>query len=184
MPRPKQQDYSLTLIPVAIHTPGGMFIARFSSRGLAKLDFPRRYAQDPQTKIATLPAEMQGWIRTTERAVLATLAGESVKEMPPFDLSMGTPFQQRVWEQLRAIKVGQTKSYGAIASAVGSPRAARAVGAACGANPIPLLIPCHRVLAAGVALGGFSGGLDWKLRLLAAEGVEPGSGDSISGSAS
>jgi O-6-methylguanine DNA methyltransferase len=70
--------------------------------------------------------------------------------------------------------MGQTKGYAQIAKEIGSPKAARAVGGACGANPVPLIIPCHRVLAANVKLGGFSGGLDWKLRLLAAEGVTPG----------
>ena len=65
--------------------------------------------------------------------------------------------------------MGETKSYGDIAREVGSPMGTRAVGAACGANPIPLIIPCHRVVARGGKLGGFAGGLDWKKRLLALE---------------
>jgi O-6-methylguanine DNA methyltransferase len=89
------------------------------------------------------------------------------------DLASGTPFQQAVWSALRRIAPGATQSYAEIARAVGSPGAARAVGQACGANPIPLLVPCHRVLASGGQLGGFSGGLDWKQKLLAREGCRP-----------
>jgi O-6-methylguanine DNA methyltransferase len=72
---------------------------------------------------------------------------------------------------MRRISCGQTQSYGEIAKAIGKPKAVRAVGGACGANPIPVLVPCHRVLAAGGKIGGFSGGLDWKRKLLAREGV-------------
>ena len=72
---------------------------------------------------------------------------------------------------MRKISMGQTKSYGEIARAIGRPKAVRAVGGACGANPIPVLIPCHRVLAANKKLGGFSGGLDRKRDLLKREGV-------------
>jgi len=70
------------------------------------------------------------------------------------------------------ISPGRAKSYGEIAAAIGKPKAVRAVGGACGANPIPVLVPCHRVLAANQKLGGFSGGLEWKRKLLAREGVE------------
>jgi len=97
------------------------------------------------------------------------LAGKPPGRLPPLDLSAGTDFQRAVWEALRRIPPGQTRGYGEVAGEIGSPRAARAVGQACGANPIPLLIPCHRVLAAGGKLGGFSGGLDWKRLLLKRE---------------
>ena len=84
---------------------------------------------------------------------------------------MGTEFQKSVWNALRKISPGKTKSYGEIAKAIGKPKAVRAVGGACGANPVPVLVPCHRVLAANKKLGGFSGGLDWKRKLLAREDV-------------
>jgi len=84
---------------------------------------------------------------------------------------VGTVFQKKVWNALRKISPGKTKSYGEIAQAIGKPKAVRAVGGACGANPIPVLVPCHRVLAANHKLGGFSGGLDWKRKLLAREDV-------------
>ena len=86
----------------------------------------------------------------------------------PVDLR-GTPFQIDVWNALRAIPFGDTTSYGALARSIGQPRAARPVGAASGANPLPILIPCHRVIAAGGKLGGYSGGLEIKRKLLALE---------------
>ena len=84
----------------------------------------------------------------------------------------GTAFQKSVWRAMRKISLGKTKSYGEIASAIGNPKAVRAVGGACGANPVPVLVPCHRVLAANHKLGGFGGGLDWKRSLLKREGVK------------
>ena len=80
-------------------------------------------------------------------------------------------FTSRVLRAVGRIPYGQSRSYGEIARAVGHPRAARAVGQAVGANPLPLLIPCHRVLAARGGLGGFGGGLAWKRFLLELEGI-------------
>lgn len=85
----------------------------------------------------------------------------------------GTAFQRRVWAALRTIPAGETRSYAAIASAVGAPRAVRAVGAANGANPIVIAIPCHRVIASDGALHGYGGGLERKRWLLAHE-LHPG----------
>ena len=89
----------------------------------------------------------------------------------PLDLSTGTEFQRTVWRRLRRIKFGKTVNYAALAENVGKPNAARAVGNAVGANPLPIFIPCHRVLAADNKLGGFSGGLGRKRKLLRIEGV-------------
>lgn len=86
-----------------------------------------------------------------------------------FDLPLapeGTPFQKRVWQALRAIPYGQVVSYKSIAEAVGNPRAARAVGAANGKNPIPIVVPCHRVVGSDGTLTGFGGGLDTKSLLI------------------
>ena len=83
----------------------------------------------------------------------------------------GTPFQRRVWSALRDIPVGQTRSYSYIARIIGSPDAVRAVGAASGANPVAIVIPCHRVIGADGGLVGYGGGLDLKRWLLAHEGV-------------
>lgn len=87
----------------------------------------------------------------------------------PLDVRKGTAFQQQVWDALRRIPFGETRSYGQIAQELGNPQAARAVGHACGKNPVPLLVPCHRVLGSGGALGGFSAGLPIKEALLEIE---------------
>lgn len=87
----------------------------------------------------------------------------------PLDLR-GTPFQRRVWGVLLNIGWGETRSYGEVAGLLGSPGAARAVGQACGANPVAIVVPCHRVVAAGGRPGGYSGGAGVKRFLLALEG--------------
>ncbi len=125
------------------------------------------------TVLAAPPPQLDEWHSLTIRAVHTALAGQTPTHLPPLDLTRGTPFQQCVWRELQNIAAGQTRSYGEVAAALGRPKATRAVGSACGANPLPLLVPCHRVLAAGGRLGGFSGGLPWKLRLLHAEGSAP-----------
>jgi len=94
-----------------------------------------------------------------------------------FDLPLapeGTPFQQAVWKELLRIPFGQTRSYGDVAKRLGRPTLTRAVGAANGANPIPIIIPCHRVIGADGSLTGYGGGLEIKSKLLAHEGVLPG----------
>ena len=78
------------------------------------------------------------------------------------------PFHRKVWQRLRKIPWGSALTYAEMATAVGSPRAFRAVGQACAANPLPIIVPCHRILAQS-GLGGFSGGLDWKRKLLELE---------------
>lgn len=84
----------------------------------------------------------------------------------------GTRFQRRVWTALRKVPRGEVRTYAGLAAAVGSPRATRAIGMAMAHNPLPIVVPCHRVVAAGLSLGGFSGGLDTKRALLALEGVK------------
>ncbi|MEU9099751.1 methylated-DNA--[protein]-cysteine S-methyltransferase [Streptomyces sp. NPDC048361] len=97
-------------------------------------------------------------------------------ELTTFELDLkmaGTPFQQRVWHQLQQIPYGQTRSYGELAEALGSPKASRAVGLANGRNPVGIIVPCHRVIGANGSLTGYGGGLDRKQRLLAFERGEP-----------
>jgi methylated-DNA-[protein]-cysteine S-methyltransferase len=92
-----------------------------------------------------------------------------------FDLELapvGTDFQLRVWRALRAIPYGRVCNYGDVARAIGQPGAARAVGQAVGCNPLPIVIPCHRVIASDGTIGGYSGGLSIKHRLLAIESIE------------
>ncbi len=110
------------------------------------------------------------------------VAGEAVRQLRAyfagqlrcFDLPLdmqGTEFQLRVWRELEAIPFGETRSYSQIATAIGAPRAVRAVGAANGANPIPIVVPCHRVIGAAGSLVGYGGGLPLKKRLLELEGA-------------
>ena len=96
------------------------------------------------------------------------ITGRSPMPTPPMDIR-GTPFQFAVWEQLRAIPAGETRSYTEIARRIGRPRAIRAVGTANGANPVSILIPCHRAIRASGHLGGYRWGVDRKLKLLEME---------------
>ena len=102
------------------------------------------------------------------RFVAAILAGKKAK-VPPLGKLGGTAFQQAVWHAIAQIAMGETQTYGELARAIGRPGACRAVARACGQNPLPLLVPCHRVVAANGKPGGFSPGLPWKRLLLEAE---------------
>jgi O-6-methylguanine DNA methyltransferase len=154
-----------------IATPYGDFLAIYSEKGLAGLYFPDRKNEvlcDTDAGRKASP-KIRDWHRLTSVAVKKFFAGEKAK-LPPLDLE-GTEFQKSVWRTLLKISRGSTMSYGEVAEAIGHPRASRAVGSACGSNPVPLFIPCHRVLAANNKIGGFGSGLDWKRRLLAQEGI-------------
>jgi methylated-DNA-[protein]-cysteine S-methyltransferase len=105
-------------------------------------------------------------------AVIDQLSAYFAGELTTFDLrlaAVGTPFQRSVWTALRRIPYGQTRSYGQLAQGLGRPEAARAVGAANGANPLGIIVPCHRVLGADGSLTGYGGGLERKRFLLALE---------------
>ena len=159
-------------VDLPVYTRAGQFIARYSEKGLAELNFPPvGRASSRAVNPIGIPAPIRRWHRATATALKAVLAGRAAKTLPPLDWSGKTEFQKSVWRALRKIRRGQTKSYGEIARAIGKPKAVRAVGGACGANPIPVLVPCHRVLAANGKIGGFSGGLNRKRELLAREGV-------------
>jgi len=122
-----------------------------------------------------------GWPAESHETPLLAKARDQLEEYfagrrTRFDLPLdppGTPFQRRVWQALAAIPFGQTRSYGDLAAELGT--APRALGGACGRNPIPVVIPCHRVLAADGRLGGYSGldGIDTKRFLLQLEGAIP-----------
>ena len=174
------------LLELLVATADGEFTARYSEKGLAELNFPqknrRRRGDESQISPTAgnlvrdssrrlLQGKILRWHSITTKALKSILAGREPKEFPPLDLK-GTVFQKSVWNAMQKISLGKTKSYGEIASAIGNPKAVRAVGGACGANPIPVLVPCHRILAANQKLGGFSSGLDWKRSLLKREGVK------------
>lgn len=130
----------------------------------------RLRGEDPAAEPAPPPASI---VRVIER-VRHHLAGRRRDfRSVPLDLDGLLPFTRRVYEAARKVPAGQTVTYGELAERCGSPGGARAVGQAMARNPVALIIPCHRVLAAGGRLGGFSGpgGLDLKARMLALEGV-------------
>jgi O-6-methylguanine DNA methyltransferase len=158
------------LIELPINTRDGIFLAHYSEKGLAELDFPNREGLVAPKRNASVPAKTKNWHRATETALKKVLAGKKPK-LPPLDWAGKTEFQKSVWRAMLKISTGKTKSYGEVAAAIGHPKAVRAVGGACGANPVPVLVPCHRVLAANKKLGGFGSGLDWKRKLLAREGI-------------
>jgi AraC family transcriptional regulator of adaptative response/methylated-DNA-[protein]-cysteine methyltransferase len=110
-------------------------------------------------------------MRSLLDTVKKRIEGKGLSEKLPLDLR-GTPFQMDVWKEMLRIPAGKTLSYGDVAKRIGRPKAFRAVAQACGANPVAVVVPCHRVVAAGGALGGYGLGLDRKISLLAAEGVE------------
>lgn len=163
-------------LPVA--TSEGIFLAHYSEKGLAALDFPNAdglvapsATSDGASSRRLLPEKVRRWHRITTEALKSVLSGRAAKALPPLDWTGKTKFQQSVWRAMLKLGPGKTKSYGEIAEAIGRPKAVRAVGGACGANSIPVLVPCHRVLAAGGKIGGFGSGLDWKRTLLAKEGI-------------
>jgi methylated-DNA-[protein]-cysteine S-methyltransferase len=122
-----------------------------------------------------------GVLAEAAQQLLAYFAGE----LRHFELPLapeGTAFERRVWDAVAAIPYGATRSYAEIAQAVGSPGAARAVGAANGANPLPIVVPCHRVVGSNGALTGYGGGLKLKRRLLDLESGQSRFGEPISAS--
>ena len=117
-------------------------------------------------------ADARAHVTEAARQLLEYFAGARTA----FELALapaGTEFQRSVWSALTGIPFGSTISYAELARRVGRPRAFRAVGGANGANPLPIVVPCHRVIAADGGLGGYSGGLEVKMRLLALESAWP-----------
>jgi methylated-DNA-[protein]-cysteine S-methyltransferase len=157
-----------------VPTPIGEMLALDSGEGLAALEFT-----GPEKRLARLEARLARWfpphemedreteiIRAVRRWIDAYFSGALVATGDlPLD-PRGAAFEKRVWDALRAIPAGETRSYGEMAKTVGSPHASRAVGAANGANPIAIVIPCHRVIGSDGSLTGYGGGLDRKRWLL------------------
>jgi methylated-DNA-[protein]-cysteine S-methyltransferase len=127
---------------------------------------------EPDDEVRVAP----GWVREEEpfAAAWEQLTAYFAGDLTEFDLQLaprGTPFQLRVWDALRTIPFGQTISYAELARRIDDPRAVRAVGAANGRNPLPIVLPCHRVIGADGSLTGYGGGLDRKRILLELEGI-------------
>ena len=164
-----------SLYTAQFDTPIGSCRLASSERGLAYVELPRASGRG-----------FEGWRRLhlpnvncqqdvgPNRKAIEQLQGFLEGERTHFELELdvlGTPFQREVWKVLKEIDYGETRTYAEIASRVGRPKAVRAVGNANGANPLSLVVPCHRVVATGGKLGGYGGGLELKARLLAMEGA-------------
>jgi methylated-DNA-[protein]-cysteine S-methyltransferase len=152
-----------------ISTPVGRLRLTGDEEGLRGISFQNRFRPGEI-------AEDDEQAREPFREVIAQLEAYFVRERFAFDLPLapeGTPFQREVWSALLAIPYGETVSYGELARRLGRSNASRAVGAANGQNPIPIIIPCHRVIGADGSLTGFGGGLAIKRRLLELEASGP-----------
>jgi len=162
----------------ALPSPVGPLYAAAGPHGLLRLHFGRG------TRLSAFARSLPGpstHVEPSDDPTLAPLAEELehyfAGEPDPFtvhlDLRAGTPFRKRVWRALRRIPFGHTVAYGGLARRVGAPQGARAVGQAVGANPIAIVVPCHRVIRASGELGGFGGGLPIKRWLLSHEAALP-----------
>ncbi|GAA1790591.1 methylated-DNA--[protein]-cysteine S-methyltransferase [Luedemannella flava] len=121
----------------------------------------------PPEDVATVDiGDADGPLTAARDQLAEYFAGERTDFTLPLSDRGGSRFERAVWDQIAAIGYGDTRTYGSIAAAVGQPEAAQAVGIACNRNPLPLVVPCHRVVGAGGKLVGFGGGLDRKRRLL------------------
>lgn len=145
-----------------------------TSRGVAAVVLPKRSRRAVASELTHTDgeptSEARRHLQTAEAALLRYLAGDRQALNLPLDLQ-GSRFRLKVWRTLQTIPYGRVRSYGWVARKIGKQVAARAVGGACGANPVPLLVPCHRVVAADGSLGGFSGGLPVKKQLLRLERI-------------
>ena len=151
-------------------TPIGRLTLVGDESGLRRVSFPNR---------RLLTEVTERWQRTEEpfREAIRQLALYFEGRLRRFDLALapeGTPFEREVWTALTEIPYGETISYSELARRIGRPAASRAVGAANGKNPIPIIVPCHRVIGANGSLTGFGGGLGVKRRLLDLEGGATG----------
>ena len=166
------------LATAVVETPLGSLRLAVTEIGVARIGLPRASGSGFAGWLRTTFAEAERvpWLPLIDKLALELaeyFAGRRREFSVPLDLR-GTDFQRAVWREIGAIPYGETRTYREVACAADRPRAVRAAGTATGNNPVPILVPCHRVIAAQGRLGGFSGGLDAKRRLLALERAATG----------
>jgi methylated-DNA-[protein]-cysteine S-methyltransferase len=151
------------------------FLIAATEKGLCNLLFPHKGYVDLESWVNTFIPDAV--IQEDENKLSDYICqlqeyfdGKRTKFSLPLDIR-GTAFQQDVWRALTQIPAGKTVAYGDIANAIGRPKSVRAVGVAVGANPLPIIVPCHRVIGKNKTLTGFGGGLEIKKKLLQLEGV-------------
>ena len=154
-------------------TPVGVLFVGVTDKGVCDVTFgqssERRYRERLQRRSPEVWRDDAG-LATVNEELKAYFAGELTRFSVSVDLRNVSRFTARVLRETRKIRFGHVTSYGALAARIGSPGASRAVGGALGRNPVPILVPCHRVIAQGGRLGGFTGGLSTKRMLLGLEG--------------
>jgi methylated-DNA-[protein]-cysteine S-methyltransferase len=159
-------------------SPVGELLVAVTERGLVRVAFSSELSDEVLAELAAhvSPRVLRLPARTDEvrRELDEYFAGDRQQFDVPVDWSLVRGFAQGVLHATARVPFGQTTTYRQVAEAAGSPRASRAAGNALGANPIPIVVPCHRVLHSGGGLGGYAGGLDRKRTLLTLEGVLPG----------
>jgi methylated-DNA-[protein]-cysteine S-methyltransferase len=157
-------------------SPIGEILATKTEKGLSFISFPKSTwnkflsALDEDNSVDLLKSKSK--FSSLEKNLKAYFSGRKVNFREKLDLTGATDFQKRVWKAMLEIPHGETRSYGWLAQKAGGKNKARAVGAACGANPIPIIVPCHRVIKSDKTIGGYSGGLGFKKKLLQIEGVK------------
>ncbi len=169
-------NMKMSLSYITFETPLAWLLVAESRDGIALVDFlgPDRPLRDAEISAvfkvypdaAPAPGTNSDLLEKTKGYILDYLTNRVPPPKVSVDLSKGTPFDHKVWRSIETIAFGESKSYGQIAAEIQSTGASRAVGRACGRNPVPILIPCHRVIASGGKLGGFAGGLEIKRALL------------------
>ena len=157
-------------------TPWGWMGLSETTKGINAVVLPKASRQAVLSELGLPSAELlegrtSPRLREAQVQLTGYLAGTRRSFDLPLDLSRGTSVQQKVWRTLRGISYGRLRSYQWVALRVGGRQYARAVGNAVGANPMPIVIPCHRIVAQDTSLGGFSGGLPTKRKLLTLEGT-------------
>jgi methylated-DNA-[protein]-cysteine S-methyltransferase len=166
------------LARVALASPIGRLTVHATARGVCAIDVGRRGSGSVAGNVRARPAtagEARRAFRHASRAaheLREYFAGGRRRFTVPLDLA-GTDFQRRAWAAMRRVPYGATMSYAQQARRAGAPRAVRAVGSANGANPVPVIVPCHRIVASDGSLGGYALGLAVKRRLLALESRRP-----------
>jgi O-6-methylguanine DNA methyltransferase len=150
----------------------GLCLVRLGQDGAAEALERWRARRAPEATVEDRDGDPPPGLREARRQLEQYAAGARRALDLELDLR-GTPFELEVWGALRRIPFGQTRTYGELARELGRPGAARAVGGAAGRNPVPVVVPCHRLLS-GQGLGGFSAGLERKRALLRLEGLSPG----------
>jgi methylated-DNA-[protein]-cysteine S-methyltransferase len=158
-----------TLIVREVESPLGRLRLIFEEVGLCELHFEGNVS--PSSPPQAEEGRSNLWfVEETVRRLRRYFAGERVSfEDLPVSFSRGTDFERRVWSELRKVPHGRLITYGELATRIGAPAASRAVGRALAANPVPIVVPCHRVVRKGGGLGGFSAGLEKKRALLELE---------------